>query len=124
MAQVQRLYNFANGTRSDAEQVDAEFDNLIQGVNTLDNDLNTHKSSGDHDSRYYTKYQTDTQINNAVANVEASKFVETGTSFPSNPTKGQTFFNETEKKLYIYDGANWLTVNDPKIEILYWMGAM
>jgi hypothetical protein len=107
MAQVQRLYNFANGTKSDAEQVDAEFDNLIQGVNTLDNDLNTHKSSGDHDSRYYTKSQTDTQINNAVANVQASKFVETGTSFPSNPTKGQTFYHETEKQFYIYDGSKW-----------------
>jgi hypothetical protein len=108
MAQVQRLYNFANGTRSDAEQVDAEFDNLIQGVNTLDNDLNTHKSSGDHDSRYYTKSQTDTQINNAVANVQASKFVETGTSFPSSPTKGQTFYHETEEQLYIYDGTEWV----------------
>jgi hypothetical protein len=107
MAQVQRLYNFANGTKSDAEQVDAEFDNLIQGVNTLDNDLNTHKSSGDHDSRYYTKSQTDTQINNAVANVQASKFVETGTSFPSSPTKGQTFYHETEKQFYIYDGSKW-----------------
>jgi hypothetical protein len=124
MAQVQRLYNFANGTKSDAEQVDAEFDNLVQGVNTLDDALTTHKSSGDHDDRYYTKSQTDTQINNAVANVQASKFVETGTSFPTSPTKGQTFFNETEKKLYIFDGANWVTVNDPKVEILYWMGAM
>jgi hypothetical protein len=108
MAQVQRLYNFANGTKSDAEQVDAEFDNLIQGVNTLDGELYTHKSSGDHDSRYYTKSQTDTQINNAVANVQASKFVETGTSFPSNPTKGQTFYHETEEQLYIYDGAEWV----------------
>jgi hypothetical protein len=107
MAQVQRLYNFANGTRSDAEQVDAELDNLIQGVNTLDNDLNTHKSSGDHDDRYYTKSQTDTQINNAVANIQASKFVETGTMFPSNPTKGQTFYHETEEQFYIYDGSEW-----------------
>jgi hypothetical protein len=107
MAQVQRLYNFANGTKSDAEQVDAEFDNLIQGVNTLDVELSTHKSSGDHDSRYYTKSQTDTRINNAVANVQASKFVETGTSFPSSPTKGQTFYHETEKQFYIYDGSEW-----------------
>lgn len=44
MAQIQRKYNFANGTRSDAEQVDEEFDNLINAHNQTDTELVNHAS--------------------------------------------------------------------------------
>jgi hypothetical protein len=75
MAQIQRKYNFVNGTRTNAEDVDEELDNLVQGVNTLDNDVQNHKASNSHDGRYYTKellnqgqldtrYHTKTELEN------------------------------------------------------------
>ncbi|WP_394137426.1 hypothetical protein [Cytobacillus oceanisediminis] len=124
MAQIQRKYNFVNGSRSDAEQVDEEFDNLIQGVNTLDTDVQNHKTSSSHDGRYYTKdqlnqgqlddryyikSQTDSQISKAVANSPTSKFIEVGTSFPSSPSKGQSFFHEGEGQYYVFN-TTWQTV--------------
>lgn len=39
MAKVERLNDFQNGTRADAEQVDAEFDNLVQAHNHLDDEV-------------------------------------------------------------------------------------
>lgn len=31
-------------------------------------------------------------------------------SAPSNPVKGQTYFNTTENKAYVYDGTNWIDI--------------
>ncbi|WP_313798799.1 hypothetical protein [Cytobacillus sp.] len=39
MAKIQRLYDFQNGTRTDAEQVDAEFDNLVKAHNDQDDEV-------------------------------------------------------------------------------------
>lgn len=39
MAKVSRIYDFENGTRTDAEQVDEEFDNLVKGINDLDDEM-------------------------------------------------------------------------------------
>ncbi|WNS74234.1 hypothetical protein RRV45_15090 [Bacillus sp. DTU_2020_1000418_1_SI_GHA_SEK_038] len=39
MAKTQRLYDFQNGTRTNAEQVDDEFDNLIRAHNDLDDEV-------------------------------------------------------------------------------------
>lgn len=59
MAQIQRLYDFQPGTKALSQQVDEELNQLVNAHNTLDTDLTNHKSSADHDTRYYTKTQLD-----------------------------------------------------------------
>ncbi|MED4980590.1 hypothetical protein P9726_13625 [Geobacillus stearothermophilus] len=77
MAQIQRLYDFQPGTKALSQQVDEELNQLVNAHNTLDTDLTNHKSSGDHDGRYYTKtqldngqldnrYYTETELNNGA----------------------------------------------------------
>jgi hypothetical protein len=40
MARIIRLFDFENGTRADAEQVDAEFNNIVEAHNELDDEVN------------------------------------------------------------------------------------
>lgn len=46
-------------------------------------------------------------VRSEIAGISAGGF-ETGTSFPSNPSVGQTFFMTDEKVAYIYSGDSWL----------------
>lgn len=117
MGKVSRYYDFANGTVADAEKLDDELNNLVSGHNALDDELishkgdyETHRTSADHDGRYYTKNQTDDQINDAITNGEQNRIIQTGTVFPTSPTEGQTFYKEDEEHLYVYNNLAWKSV--------------
>jgi len=46
-------------------------------------------------------------VRSEIAALPAGNF-QTGTSFPSTPAMGQTFFMSDEKVAYIYSGEAWL----------------
>ena len=43
--------------------------------------------------------------------------VENLTEAPTNPVKGQQYFNVNDNKLYYYDGSNWTTGIADKVTI-------
>jgi hypothetical protein len=73
MAQIQRLYDFQAGTRAMSQQVDDELNQLVNAHNTLDTDLTNHKTSGDHDDRYYKKTEVDTKVNDLQTQITVNK---------------------------------------------------
>ncbi len=38
--------------------------------------------------------------------------ITTGTTAPTNPTTGTTYYNTTDKIFYVYDGTGWIPVNN------------
>lgn len=46
-------------------------------------------------------------VRSEIAALPAGNF-QTGTTFPSSPSIGQTFFMSDEKVAYIYGGENWI----------------
>jgi len=48
-------------------------------------------------------------VRSEIAALPAGNF-ETGTSFPGNPSVGQTFFMSDQKVAYIYSGENWIAM--------------
>jgi hypothetical protein len=108
MSQTQRQYDFANGNKLQDFHLDDEFNNLVGAHNTLDTDVQGHKDSSDHDERYYTKSQTDEEINKAVVSGSQSKVIETGNVLPTSPTLGQKFFKSDSEQEYIYANGRWI----------------
>lgn len=95
MAKYERQYDFQNGTRTDADQVDAEFNAVAAAINATDDDLQGYKP------------QVSEEISRAVANATGTKLTETGTSFPSNPSEGQTFYHKNDDVEYIFVSGEW-----------------
>ena len=60
MGIIARLYDFVDGTVAFSDQVDAELNQIIAAGNASTTDILAHKTSSDHDTRYYTKSQIDT----------------------------------------------------------------
>jgi hypothetical protein len=93
--------------------------------------LATHKSSGDHDTRYYTKtlldggqldnrYYTETEIDNKLSNTaggEAYSFRK-GTAFPTSPLEGDVFYRTDIDKPYSYTGVEWKAMESDLTEII------
>lgn len=57
-------------------------------------------------SRIATEFNA---VRSEIAALPAGSF-ETGTSFPTSPTMGQTFFMSDDKVAYIYSGEGWLAM--------------
>lgn len=51
--------------------------------------------------------------------------VDSGTSFPTEPSNGELFFRNDEGQLYLYNGTDWTQISGvaapaiPKINICY-----
>lgn len=102
MSKTVKLYTYVNGTTADGGQVNADFENLVNEHNKLDDEVNV-------------------RINNAIASSETGRIIQIGTTFPVTPTAGLEFFHTTEEQHYIYDGTKWNNAND-NAAILIWMG--
>lgn len=54
-----------------------------------------------------TKKFTEDAISAAITSVIGTAFVELGPYFPVTPTTGQTFFNTTEGRFYVFVNSVW-----------------
>lgn len=64
---------------------------LLSSITSLDAELDTHKSSADHDARYYTESEVDTAIATAVGNVDAAL-----TTHKSSADHDTRYYTESE----------------------------
>lgn len=101
MGKLIRLYTFRNGEKADGGEVQQEFNNLLDGHNLLDDEVNE-------------------RINNAITASEEGRLIQIGTSFPSTPSAGLEFYHTGYGQHYVYDGAKWTNANE-NAEILVWM---
>lgn len=63
-------------------------------------------------SRIATEFNA---VRSEISSLPAGRF-ETGTSFPSSPQMGQTFFMSDEKVAYIYSGESWLPMTAKPVQ--------
>jgi hypothetical protein len=93
MAQIQRKYNFTDGQKLHEYHLDEEFNNLVQGNNTLDTDVQGHKG------KQAVTTSTDTVKDKHVSNAQAKKWEDhaNSSSNPHNTTASQVgAYSKTE----------------------------
>ena len=82
-----------------------DYDTVKENISTVDSDLTTHKSSSDHDGRYYTE----TEIDNTVVKLTGSQNiggVKTFSDFPVTPSSTPTSDYEVANKKYVDDSLS------------------
>ncbi|MBO8161340.1 MAG: hypothetical protein H0Z24_06850 [Thermosipho sp. (in: Bacteria)] len=111
LEQLNTDINDLAGTGRTVETVKQNADDitgLAQDIITLDTNkadktaLETHKTSNDHDNRYYTKTEIENKLSQ-TAGGQAYSF-RSGTSFPSSPVEGDVFLLTAD---YILNGKTY-----------------
>lgn len=121
MAQIgaNTLHRWATGEVVTADNMNNNQELLRTAINDTDTKITTHKTSGDHDVRYYQKTETYTkgELDAKINATTNTATVLSGTVFPTVATDGQMFWHKGLLALFTYDTTvgKWETAKAPHL---------
>lgn len=102
-------------------EVDGFVDGLQNGIDESNTNLTNHKTSGDHDTRYYQKiqldngaldnrYYTEAEVNNLLSQTGGGMAISVrkDSVFPSTHNEGEILYREDTDRFYVSNGSTWV----------------
>ncbi len=131
-------YNLAKPAKFDLDwedELNSNFDNIDQLIKNVNNALDTHKADQTNPHEVTFLQLTDTPssysglanrvviVNNtanglttvtkvpAAITADYTLSIRTSATFPENPNPGETFFNTSDNKMYLWNNTQWIEVH-------------